>query len=173
MKYYLGIDPGKQGAYVVVDQDSNVIEKGGLPLIGKKEYDKKGIHMILDKYEYHHVGLEDPGMIQGAGKSAVAQLQRCVGMIEGMLIAKQMRYTLAKPKEWQKEMWKDVTKQMKMSTTGKTQVVDTKATSIIAGTRLFAREDWKITNLGNPSSNYNDGMIDAALIADYVRRLWK
>lgn len=172
MKYYLAIDPGKLGAYVVLDENRNVCEKGGLPLIGK-EYDKVAIHQILIGRKYHHIGLEDPGIIQGASKSSVASLQRCVGMIEGMLVGLQIPHTLTKPKEWQKTMWANVTKQMKNSTTGKTQVVDTKATSLIAGLRLFPSENWKITNKGGASINYNDGMIDAALIAEYIRQMFK
>ena len=46
MKYYLGIDPGKQGAFVIIDENSNIVEKIGTPLIGK-DYDKQGIIAIL------------------------------------------------------------------------------------------------------------------------------
>lgn len=174
MKYYLGIDPGKEGAYVVVNEDGEICEKGGLPLIGKgKEYDKVGIQQILVGRKYHHIGLEDPGIVFGASKSSVASLQRCVGMIEGMLVGMQIPHTLAKPKEWQKVMWKDVTKQTKASTSGKTQVSDPKATSLIAGMRLFPSENFKITNKGSVSMKYNDGMIDAALVAEYIRRIFK
>jgi hypothetical protein len=172
MKYYLGIDPGKQGAYAVVNEDGEICEKGGLPLIGK-DYDKVGLYKILTGRKYHHIGLEDPGIILGAGKSAVASLHKAVGLIEGIMIGLQIPHTLAKPKEWQKLMWKDVTKQTKLSTSGKTYITDTKATSLIAGLRFFPSENFKITNKGGVSINYNDGMIDAALIAEYVRRIFK
>ena len=69
MKYYLGIDPGKQGAFVIIDENSNVIEKIGTPLIGK-DYDKQGIIDILKSREFHKIGLENPSVIFGIGKSA-------------------------------------------------------------------------------------------------------
>lgn len=173
-KYYLGIDPGKTaGAYVILDEDRKVIEKGGLPMIGKKEYDKVGIKAIFTKFPYDHVGLEDPGTIFGSSKNAVASLHKGVGLMEGMLVGLGLPHTMCKPKEWQKQMWKDVTKQMTTSSSGKTQVVDTKATSIMACVRLFPNENWKITGLGNPSKNYHDGMTDGALIAEYVRQMYK
>jgi hypothetical protein len=172
MRHYLGIDPGKLGAYVVINEDGDIVKKGGLPLIGK-EYDKDAIRKILTDFDFHHIGVEDPGIIMGAGKSSVASLHRCVGMLEGMLVGLSIPHTLTKPKEWQKEMWKNVTKQFKLSTTGKTQVTDTKATSLIAALRLFPSENWKITNKGGVSVNHNDGMIDGALIAEYIRRTFK
>ena len=52
MKHYLGIDPGKQGAFVIIDENSNIVEKIGTPLIGK-DYDKQGIIDILKSREFH------------------------------------------------------------------------------------------------------------------------
>ena len=68
MKYYLGIDPGKQGAFVIIDENSNIVEKIGTPLIGKY-YDKQGIIDILKSREFHKIGLENPSVIFGIGKS--------------------------------------------------------------------------------------------------------
>lgn len=174
MKYYLGVDPGKTaGAYTILDENRKVIEKGGLPMVGKKEYDRVGLKAIFTKFPYDHVGLEDPGTILGSSKNAVASLHKGVGLMEGMLIGLGIPHTMCKPKEWQKQMWKDTTKQMKNSTSGKTQVVDTKATTTIATLRLFPNDNWKLTNAGNASINYHDGMMDAALIAEYVRQMYK
>jgi hypothetical protein len=172
MKYYLGIDPGKLGAYAVMDEGGVICEKVGLPLLGS-EYDKAAMRAILTGREYTHVGLEEPGIIHGTSKSSVASLQRCVGMIEGLLVGLQIPYSLIQPKEWQKKMWTNVKTQRKISTTGKTMVNDTKATSTLAVLRLWPSENWKITNKGNDSTKYNDGMIDAALIAEYVRQTYK
>lgn len=168
MKYYLGIDPGKQGAFVVIDENSNIIEKIGTPLIGK-EYDRQSIISILTKYPYHKIGLENPSVIQGIGKSAVASLSHCVGLIEGMMLGSQMPFIMIAPKEWQKECWKHIKVQKKVG--GKE--TDTKATSTIAAVNLWPKENFKITNIGNPSKNHNDGMVDAVLIAEYVRRMFR
>lgn len=165
-KYYLGIDPGKQGALTVLNQWGTIIETIGTPLIGK-DYDKQEIRNFLLKYKYNHVGLENPNVIFGVGKSAVASLMHCVGLFEGILMGLQIPHTLVKPQEWQKECWKHVTKQKKAD--GKS---DPKATSILAAINIWSSWDFKITNKGGKSKNYNDGMIDAALIGEYVRRLY-
>lgn len=168
MKYYLGIDPGKQGAFVVLDENSNIVEKIGMPLIGK-EYDKQGIKAILTKYDYHKIGLENPDVIFGVGKSAVASLSNCVGLIEGIMIGLSVPYILIKPKEWQKECWKHVKVQKNSNGKGN----DTKATSTSAAVNLWPNENFKITNKEGASINFNDGMIDGALVSEYVRRMFK
>ena len=168
MKYYLGIDPGKQGAFVVIDENSAVVEKFGMPLIGK-EYDKQAIVSILKRYTYHKIGLENPDIIFGIGKSAVASLSNCVGLLEGIMIGLQTPFIMIKPKEWQKECWKHVKVQKK--TDGKAN--DTKATSIIAALNLWPSENFKTTNKNGVSKNQNEGMIDAVLVAEYVRRMFR
>jgi hypothetical protein len=168
MRYYLGIDPGKQGAFVIMDESSNIVEKIGTPLIGK-EYDRQGIVQILKSREFHKVGLESPDVMFGVGKSVVYSLSHCVGLIEGILIGLNIPHVMIKPKEWQKECWKHVKVQKKADGKGN----DTKATSTIAAVNLWPSEDFKITNKGGKSVNHNDGMIDAVLIAEYVRRMFK
>lgn len=168
MKYYLGIDPGKQGAFVVLDENSVIIEMYGTPLIGK-EYDRQGIIDILTSYEFHKIGLENPAVIFGIGKSAVASLSHCVGLIEGMMVGLNIPFLLIQPKEWQKECWKHVKRQKKADGKGN----DTKATSTLAAVNLWPKDNFKITNKGGKSVNHNDGMIDAVLVAEYVRRMFK
>ena len=167
MKYYLGIDPGKQGAFIVLNADSEIVELIPMPLLGK-EYDKQEIRNIINSRMFQKVALENPSVIFGAAKSAVASLMNCVGLIEGILIGTEVPYILVQPKEWQKECWKHVKVQKKSD--GKTN--DTKATSILAATNLWLSTNFKITNKGGKSINYNDGMIDAALLAEYARRLF-
>jgi hypothetical protein len=168
MKYYLGIDPGKQGAFSIIDENSNVIEKIGMPLIGK-EYDRQAIIGILTSREFHKIGLENPNVILGASKSSSASLANCIGLIEGMMIGLGIAFIMIQPKEWQKECWKHIKIQKKAGS----KENDTKATSIIAAVNLWPKENFKITNVGNPSKNHNDGMVDAVLIAEYVRRMFK
>ncbi|WP_430611450.1 hypothetical protein [Flavobacterium sp. JP2137] len=171
MKYYLGIDPGKQGAFVLIDESSNIIEVYGMPLINK-EYDKKSIKDILTTKGIVHICLEEPGIIFGTSKSSVASLYKCVGMLEGLLMGLGIPHTMAKPKEWQSEMWKNVTKQYKTNSEKK-KSTDTKATSALAAINLWPNQDFRVTNKGAKSKNLNDGIIDAVLLAEYVRRNFK
>lgn len=165
MKYYLGIDPGKEGAFTVLDQNGNIVELIGMPLINR-EYNRQELISILTKYPYERVGLEDPSVIFGVGKSAVASLKHCVGLLEGLLLGLRIPHILVAPKEWQKECWKHVKTQKKVGGKGN----DPKATSLLASLNLWPNTDFKVSNKGNAISKYNDGMIDASLIAEYVRR---
>lgn len=162
--YYLGIDPGKQGGFVIVDEKGIVRDLIPMPLIGK-EYDKQKIKEILLSQEFEKVGIEDPSVIFGVGKSAVASLMKCVGLLEGIVIGLDIPYILVKPKEWQKEGWKYVKVQKKAD--GKT---DTKSTSYLAVQNLWPNVNFKITAKGTSSTNFHDGLVDASLIAEYIRR---
>lgn len=170
-KYFLGIDPGKQGALVVIDENSKVVEMLGMPLVGN-EYDKKTIVGFLKSYDFVHIGLENPSIIVSVSKSSVASLFKCVGMFEGFLMGLGISHSLVSPKVWQSEVWQNIKKQTKLTSDGKKKT-DTKATSTLAANNLFASTDFKVTNKLSVSKNYNDGMIDAALIAEYVRRKFK
>ncbi len=165
MKYYLGIDPGKEGAFSVLNQYSELIELIPMPLIGR-EYNKPEIRDILTSRKFEKIALEDPDIIFGVAKSSVASLKHCVGLIEGILVGIEAPHILVKPKEWQKECWKHIKIQKKPD--GKSN--DTKATSIIAALNLWPKTNFKLTNKGSASKNFNDGMVDASLIAEYVRR---
>ena len=169
MKYFLGINPGKEGAFVIINEHSQIVEKIGMPLIGT-EYNKKYIKDIILGREYVHIGLENPQHMFGGSKSSAVSLGGCVKLIEGMLFAFEIPHTLVRPKDWQSETWKHISKQYKPGTEKK--VVDTKATSILAAINIWPVEDFHLTNKGSKSKNINDGMIDACLIAEYVRRMY-
>lgn len=169
MKYFLGIDPGKEGAFVITNEHAQIIEKIGMPLIGT-EYDKVGIKNILLGREFVHVGLENPQHMFGGSKSSAVSLAGCVRLIEGMLFGYEIPHTMVRPKDWQNEVWKHVSKQYKAGTEKK--VVDTKATSMLAAINIWPIENFHITNKGSKSKNMNDGMIDAALISEYIRRMY-
>lgn len=169
MNYFLGIDPGKEGFFVVIDEQGELIEAVGIPQIAS-EYDKRGISDFFKKYNFKHICMENPGLIFGASKSSVASLQKCVSLIEGLLFGTGIKHSLAKPKEWQAVMWKNINKQYKSGTEKKQ--VDTKATSLLAAQNLFPNVDFKITKKGSSSKNYNDNFVDGILLAEYVRRLY-
>ena len=171
MKYFLGVDPGLEGAFVILNESSQIVEKIGMPLIGN-EYNKTEMKEILLGREYVHIGLENPQHMFGGSKKSAVSLAGCVRLIEGMLFALELSHTLVRPKEWQKEMWKHIKIQYKVSTSGKTKVVDTKATSSLSVINIWPKEDFYLTNKGNKSKNMNDGLVDAVLICEYVRRIY-
>lgn len=168
MKHYLGIDPGKQGGFVILNESSEIVEYNPMPLIGKA-YDVLEIRNIICSRDFHKVVLENPSVIFGVGKSSVASLMHNVGLLEGILVGTEKQFIKVAPKEWQKECWKNIKVQKKAGS----KANDTKATSTLAALNLWPSTDFKITNNSNPSKNYNDGFIDSALLAEYGRRLFR
>lgn len=162
----IGFDPGKLGGWCILGDNGEILKKGVTPLIGK-DYDTNALGKLIEECDY--VCVENPSVIEGASKSAVASLHKNVGFLHGVAVGCKKPYFLITPKEWQKVMWENIPRQYKAtsSSTSKKQV-DTKATSTIAALRFFPEEDFKITAKGNSGSkNYHDGIVDAALIARY------
>lgn len=173
MKCYLGIDPGKKGGLVILDQDKKIVEMHVMPLIGKKEYDLKAIQLIMMSRNFEMITIEEPGIIFETSKSSVASLQRFIGFLHGVVTAANLNYVLVQPKAWQKFAFQDIRPVKKASSTGKTMVNDTKTMSTISATRKFPLADFKITDSGRSGSkNYHDGLTDAALIALYGRTFY-
>ena len=146
----LGFDPGKKGGYCILGDNGEILSKGVMPLIGN-EYDALELRDIIEDCD--RVYIENPSIIVGVSKSAVASLFKCVGLLQGICIGESKHYVLVAPKEWQKVMWQNIPKQYKNSTTkegpGTRKISDTKATSTIAAQRFFPMEDFKLTVKGN------------------------
>lgn len=159
-----GIDPGKNGFFVLIDENYN-IQKYPMPLIGN-EYDKKEMIEIINDADV--VCMENPGIIAMVSKSSVASLYRAKGIIEGILAYSNKPHYLITPKEWQSKMWLGINKQYKPDKSRAT--VDTKATSLLAAQSIFPNVDFYITNKLGKSKNPNDGFVDALLIATYCKR---
>ena len=79
-------------------------------------------------------------------------------------------YTKVQPKKWQKQAWEGIPLIKKPSSTGKTQVTDTKAMSLIAAKRLFPKEDLRATER---SKIPHDGKVDSLLMANHCLRNFK
>lgn len=183
-KNYAGIDPGKTGHIVILDQDGQILFQKQTPLIGK-EYDKQEMHQIIyqfEKTQTHicHFVLEDVHATQMGGKSSNFDFGRGKGLWEMALTARFVPHTMVTAKQWQKQMWQGVKKQYK-STRRKTKAgnfvkkIDTKATSLLAAKNLMPNEDWRNISdkTGKPLSSINDGKVDAYLMAEYCRRNFK
>ena len=174
---FVGIDPGKSGALVVLNSQGELMEIHVTPLIGK-EYDKHKMAQILSGLQKFitHVALEDVHAIQGpAGNSSNFEFGRGKGLWEMALCALHIPHTMIQAKEWQKHAWEGVPKQTlptkRISKTGAAvEKVDTKATSLIAAKRLFPHVKLTATER---SSVPHDGIVDALLIAEVCRRKFK
>lgn len=168
MKTVIGIDPGKSGFICVYNEKSQLFIE--IPSIGSEiDVTKLSdiIYNISDTRVISMACLEDVHAIFGASATSTFQFGRVVGLLEGILAANDIPYIKVSPKTWQKEMWQGVPLQKKTSSTGKTQVNDTKKNSLIAFSRLFPTID---ARRNERCEKPDDNKVDSALIALYCYR---
>lgn len=166
---FMGIDPGKTGAISIIDDSGAILFCEVIPTIKKKVVNYNDINDILTEWSprIRHAGFEDNHAQLGRAAGSTFEFGHITGFLYGLLIAYKIPHTLAKPAQWQKEMWQGCKIIKKKSSTGKTMVNDTKATSEIAAMRLYPGYDFRKSDL---AKNPHDGKIDATLIAEYTRR---
>lgn len=167
-KISIGIDPGKEGAIVVIEGDE--VWKFLFPKIGT-DYDISGIAEILGTWKesgINMVVMENIHALPSVGAKSNWSLSRGKAIIETTLTMLNIPFTMISPKKWQKQMWEGVEIQKTPSKKNKSGwKTDTKATSLMAAKRLFPDEDLtKSTRSQKP----HDGIIDALLMAEYARR---
>lgn len=174
MKYHIGIDVGKKGGIVVLDSTGIIHGMFMIPLIGKEvDLNRLDAIFVVHKALGCHCVIEDVHSIFGAGAKSNFQFGRVLGMLESLLVAHKIPYTKVQPKKWQAEMWEGVSPIL--INTGKHVVktgaikykTDTKATSLLVAKRLFPTASFLATER---SSVPHDGIVDAALMAEYSRR---
>lgn len=170
MKYYIGIDPGVRGCISIVDETGKFIESFFL-LKNAKNVDTVEISntlLNLSKYEDNcHVIIENIHAIFGSSAKGTFNFGFIAGLIEGIIATIGLPYTKVNPKIWQKEMFRGVNVITKPSTTGKTQVIDTKKMSFLASHRIFPTVDLRRTS---KCKNEDDNFSDSLLMAEYGRR---
>jgi len=169
-RVFIGADPGKSGAICCIDQNSNVVSTHILPTIGK-QYDTRAISKIIKFYSssYDSVfAVENVGIIAKGTKATNASLHFCKGMLVGMVVMTDCRWDNPTPQIWQKEVWEASDKVYKPKKPDqKTARIDPKGTSLLCAKRLWPLENFLATKR---SSVPHDGIIDALLIAEWLRR---
>ena len=162
MKRWMGIDPGKKGGIAIIDQNRKLET---FPMQDPQELDQifKRVHKSLV-----HVFLEKAQALSKGGKAqgvkSMFTYGEGYGIIQGLLIAYKIPFTLVTPQFWQKTMFLGTT-----AMTGSTKR-NPKDRALEAANRVFAKSNsfWlPSTRCRKP----HDGMIDAALIAEASRRL--
>ena len=180
-KTFIGIDPGKNGAIVIISK--NKITSECFKFIGD-EYDIQGIFQrfceIINDYENISVVLEDVKKLPSPMNSGDWELSACKHILMTILTILEIPYTPVAPKTWQKQMWMGVSEQRKPNKTKldkngqmvtKRGAIDTKNMSLIAAKRLFPSFDLRDPNRKTERSEKpHDGVVDAILMAEYCRR---
>lgn len=157
----IGVDLGKKGAIVGLDEQYNLKIKEPMPLTRgkKKEYDISSIAKIFWEYapqtEPVIVIVEQAIIHPVSGKISTASTHRCFGFIEGLLCGLELPYMVVRPSEWQKSVLKGL------------GTKDSKQASILFCKRRFPH----ISLLCTPQCTQDsDGIADALCMAYYGLR---
>ncbi len=168
---YIGIDNGKDGAVVVIDETGRVLEKHVAPVIGdgKREYDVSAMVRILKPYEHSLVGgltfsdgafcwLEAAQAMPKQGVSSTFSIGLGYGLWQGILTALGIPFATVRPRIWQDQMFRGINHD------------DTKKASALIASRLSPDTDWRASDRCKIP---HDGLTDAYCIAEYGRCLQK
>lgn len=159
MKYYLGIDVGKDGGLALYNSETGSLMTWLIP------YDLKGLDECFAevrrevKAEDILVLIEDVHSIFGSSAKSNFQFGRIKGMKEALSVCWFGEYELVQPKKWQDIVWED--SDIVLKENGKK---DTKLTSANSAKRLFPDYDFRKSQRARKP---HDGLVDAALIALY------
>ena len=177
-KIYVGVDVGAKGGIFAMDQDRNVILKAAVPE-GKDGIDYQELLSIFKNIRSRAMAttplgtavqfiavIEDVHSIFGMSAKSNFSFGHIKGVKEAMMLALKYDYKLIPPKTWQKAVWIEEDAVYGEDKAGKKKR-DTKATSLNAALRLFPLENFRKNNRCKIA---HDGMVDAALMADYAMK---
>ncbi len=156
----LGIDNGLDGGLAILDAAGAILQREVMPTVtvkaSKREHDESAIVRFLKASAPGHAFIEKAQPMPEQGVTSTFSIGRGYGLLRGMLSALGIPYTLVHPRTWQKVMFRDQPK------------TDTKAMSVLIAGRLWPATDWRATGR---CKNAHHGLTDAALLAEYGRRL--
>lgn len=170
-KYYIGIDPGIKGYVSIIDNNGRFIES--FPLftdLNNPEMSELSKNLfILTKYEDRcHVIIENVHALFGSSAKGTFNFGFVCGAIEGIISTLGLPYTKINPKVWQKMMFKGEGSLFKLSTTGKTHVLDTKKMSFNVCHKVFPTVDLRRSSRAKKE---DDNKADSLMMAEYGRRM--
>ena len=156
---HLGIDPGITGGIVVIRNDGLLDNAFRTPVItdkGKKHYDiplmVAAVVEAKERCDHLVAGIEKVGAMPRDGKVGAFSFGKGYGIWLGILGALQIPYAEVPPQRWQARMLAGLPR----GPHTKTSAVQ-RSKSLFPNLPLKVKADW--------------GMADAALIAEYIRRV--
>lgn len=156
----LGIDPGKQGGLAIITQDSVLLEP--MPLHAG-EIDIPELHRLVRDHanDIRVAYIERVHAMPKNGKLALFSLGKSYGIVLAIVLMNGIPLVEVRPQEWQRVMHEGVAVHRRQAG------LTTKDVSRIAFARLFPGVDARKTA---KCSVQHDGLVEAALIAEYGRR---
>ena len=148
---YIGIDPGKSGAYAIIAESETGKSVFAYPW-DDMFFAMEMASIMQRKAEGIVAAVEKVGAMKGQGVTSMFSFGKYAGYIEGVLNALGIPYQLIPPATWKREY----------SLIGK----DKKA-SIAVCKHLFPNVDLKRTDKCKTDS---DGLAESLLLAEYARR---
>lgn len=171
---YIGIDNGLDGGVVGLNESSTILFKHPMPVkkVGKgRQIDILALRDLiyfsiedskLTRYDDDEVRIliEHPSK-HSPGVLALCSTWQSFGTCVSILTLSGHRWDSIIPSKWQKRFW--VRPKMPKGTK-----FDTKAAALNAAQKLWPNAEWTKSERARKP---HDGMIDAALIAEYARQI--
>lgn len=151
---FLGIDPGLKGGLALIDGEDIIVLP--MPTIGG-EIDIAGLRTFLVDHapKIKHAVIEHVWALPKQGAPSGFKFGKLCGIIEALVVAAGIPYTLVTPQKWMKVMHHGVASKE-----------DTKNRGILVCQRLFPAVNLIPERCRTP----HDGMSDALQMAEYGRR---
>jgi hypothetical protein len=160
----LGIDNGVGGGIVQIHDTEGIVFKSVMPVIKLKSrnmYDIEALVKMIGACSggCDHVFIEKAQAMPKQGTVSMFHYGEGFGIVQGIVAALEIPFTLVTPQAWQKEMFEGLSKDE-----------DTKVLGLIVCKRLYPKETWTATDR---SKKFHTGMTDACCIATYGLRKLK
>lgn len=149
---YIGIDPGKDGAYAVMFPYGTISCEAWDNDAFVRKMQLVALDVATKKYQAI-VCLEKVSAMPKQGVASTFNFGKSAGFIEGVLTALDIPFQLVTPKMWKSEYGLN----------------SDKAKSVEVCRRLFPNVNLKRTERCKKD---HDGMAEALLMAEYARRKW-
>lgn len=147
----MGIDPGMSGGLCVME-DHKIVKMWVMPVIGK-EIDLKELRRIMLVYKIDWAFIELVHALFKSSAKATFKFGQVFGMTEAIVSSLDIPYNLVQPKKWQSVCHGGLDRKLKA-----------KERSLIAASKRFPTIDFR---KNERCKIPHDGLIDAALIAEY------
>lgn len=158
---FVGIDNGLKGGIAFVTNDGQIADLQVMPTFKDGKYNRVEATALNDLFlrdsfdisNIRFVSYEKP--VGSKSASAVRSMADSFAVVDAVLSLLGLRREPITPQKWQREYWARQTGD------------DTKKKALAVAQRLWPEQSWLATSR---STKPHDGLVDAALIAEFARR---
>jgi len=148
----VGIDPGLDGGLAAIGPEGLELMRMPVVPVGKrKQIDEQVVVAWLARVRPGCVFIEKVGARPGQGVVAMFTFGTGWGLVRGVCAGLGLPYELVRPQEWQRSMLAG----------------QPKGSEYLVASRLWPNAEWRASGRSN---RILDGLVDAALIAEFGRR---